>query len=148
MPGDTIILDSVEATHAYGAAWAQSCRAGDVIALHGTLGSGKTQLVKGLAAGLGFEGDVTSPTFTIIHEYLGGRLPVYHLDLYRLESVQDAYRIGLDDYLPGDGVTVVEWPERAAPLLPASTRHFTIEVASLNERTITDGRPVPSTPAS
>lgn len=133
---DSIILDSVEATHAYGAAWAQSCKAGDVIALHGVLGSGKTQLVKGLAEGLGFTGEVTSPTFTIIHEYTGGRLPLYHLDLYRLNGVEDAYRIGLDDYLPGDGVTILEWPERIAPLLPANTRHFTIEVASLNERQI------------
>lgn len=136
MSGDSIILDSVEATLAYGGAWAESCRAGDVIALYGTLGSGKTQLVKGLAAGLGFEGEVTSPTFTIIHEYRGGRLPIYHLDLYRLDNAQEAYRIGLDDYLPSDGVTVVEWPDRATPLLPPNTRHFTIEAASINERMI------------
>lgn len=133
---DSIILDSAEATQQYGKAWADTCRAGDVIALYGVLGSGKTQLVKGLAEGLGFEGDVTSPTFTILHEYFGGRLPLYHLDLYRLETVDDALRAGIDDYIPSDGVTVIEWPDRVVPILPANTRHFTIEVASLNERLI------------
>lgn len=138
---DSIILDSVEATHAYGRAWAEQCRPGDVIALHGVLGSGKTQLVKGLADGLGFEGEVTSPTFTIIHEYHGGRLPIYHLDLYRFESEADALRIGVEDYLPSEGVTVVEWPDRVASVLPPQTQHFTIEVVSLNERIIKLGRP-------
>jgi tRNA threonylcarbamoyladenosine biosynthesis protein TsaE len=133
---DTIILSSAEDTQAYGAAWAARCKEGDVIALQGVLGAGKTQLVKGLAQGLGFTGEVTSPTFTIIHEYTGGRLPLYHLDLYRFETEGEAQRAGMEDYLPSDGVTVVEWPERILGLLPPQTQFYTIEVVSLNERIV------------
>jgi tRNA threonylcarbamoyladenosine biosynthesis protein TsaE len=109
---------------------------GEILALHGVLGAGKTQLVKGLARGLGFMGEVTSPTFTLVHEYRGGRLPIYHIDLYRIESTAAALPLGIDDYLPSDGVTVIEWPERIADLLPPGTRHWELEVASLTERTI------------
>ncbi len=86
------ILSSVEAAQAFRKAGRPVSLGGEVFALHGVLGAGKTQLVKGLARGLGFEGDVTSPTFTIIHEYLGGRLPIYHIDLYRIQSEKDAMR--------------------------------------------------------
>lgn len=109
---------------------------GEIFALHGPLGAGKTQLVKGLARGLGFSGDVTSPTFTLVHEYFGGRLPVYHLDLYRLENSRAATAIGVEDYLPGDGVTLVEWPERIADLLPPETRHWELKVIGEYERAI------------
>lgn len=131
------ILNSPEVTREFGEAWAAGCQPGDILALHGELGAGKTQLVKGLAKGLGFRGEVTSPTFTLIHEYRGGRLPVYHLDLYRLETVQDALRLGVEEYLPtSDGVTVIEWPERIEELLPAETQHWEVQVASLTERMI------------
>ena len=100
------------------------------------LGAGKTQLVKGLARGLGYRGDVTSPTFALVHEYLGGRLPLYHLDLYRLADEKAALQIGVDDYLPSDGITVIEWPEKIAALLPPDTRRWRLEIASLTERTI------------
>ena len=109
------IFNSVEATQAFGESWAEGLKGGEVFALHGVLGAGKTQIVKGLARGLGYTGDVTSPTFTIVHEYRGGRLPVYHLDLYRLKGEADAIEIGLDEYLPSDGVTVIEWPDRITP---------------------------------
>lgn len=133
------ILENIEATLAYGTALAAEFHAGDVVALHGVLGSGKTQLVKGIAAGLEFTGDVTSPTFTILHEYTGGRVPLYHLDLYRLETPEEVRRAGLEDYLPSsDGVTLVEWPERAGALLPETTRHFRLEVVSLNERLVSE----------
>jgi tRNA threonylcarbamoyladenosine biosynthesis protein TsaE len=132
-----IILDSADATQAHGETWAPELVGGEVIALSGVIGSGKTQLVKGLARGLGYTGEVTSPTFTLVHEYKGGRLTLFHLDLYRLQSQYQAVSIGLEEYLPYPGaVTVIEWPEQIAGLLPRDTRHWRIEVASLTERTI------------
>ncbi len=131
-----IIFNSVEATQAFGESWATDLTGGEIFALHGVLGAGKTQLVKGLARGLGYKGDVTSPTFTIVHEYRGGRLPLYHLDLYRLKDENAGIDIGLEEYLPSDGVTVIEWPERLASILPPQTRHWELEVASLTERLI------------
>jgi tRNA threonylcarbamoyladenosine biosynthesis protein TsaE len=139
------ILSSIEATQTFGENLAQELRGGEVIALHGVLGAGKTQLVKGIARGLGFAGDVTSPTFTLIHEYRGGRLTLYHIDLYRIRSEREAVDMGLEEYLPGDGVTVIEWPDRIPSLLPAQTRHWELEVVSLTERVIHD---VSETPAA
>jgi tRNA threonylcarbamoyladenosine biosynthesis protein TsaE len=130
------ILNSVEASQAFGEGWAADLVGGEILALYGVLGSGKTQIVKGLARGLDYRGDVTSPTFTLVHEYRGGRLPIYHLDLYRIKDEREAVEAGLEEYLPGDGVTVVEWPERIASLLPPQTRHWELEVASLTERII------------
>ena len=139
------ILSSIEASQSFGESWATELVGGEIIALHGVLGAGKTQLVKGLARGLGFEGDVTSPTFTIIHEYRGGRLPLYHIDLYRIRSEKEAVDLGLEEYLPGDGVTVIEWPERIPSLLPPQTRHWELQVVSLTERVIRDISPTPAT---
>ena len=130
------ILNSVEAAQAFGESWAADLVGGEIFALHGVLGAGKTQLAKGLARGLGFRGDVTSPTFTIVHEYLGGRLPMYHIDLYRIQNEKEAIDIGLEEYLPSDGVTVIEWPERIASILPPQTQHWRLEVVSLTERVI------------
>ena len=131
------ILSSVEAAQAFGESWAADLVGGEIFALHGVLGAGKTQLAKGLARGLGFTGDVTSPTFTIVHEYRGGRLPVYHIDLYRIQSENDAIAIGLEEYLPArDGVTLIEWPDRIPDLLPPETRHWELEVVSLTERVV------------
>ena len=133
---DLTILKSVEAAQAFGEGWATGLVGGEIFALHGVLGAGKTQLAKGLARGLGYRGDVTSPTFTIVHEYLGGRLPMYHIDLYRIQGDKEAIDIGLEEYLPGDGVTVIEWPERISSLLPPQTQHWELEVVSLTERVI------------
>ena len=83
-----------------------------------TSAPGKTQFVKGLVAGLGSAAAVTSPTFTLLHEYTGGRLPVYHFDFYRLEIATQALALGLDDYFFGDGVSVVEWADRFRDLIP------------------------------
>jgi tRNA threonylcarbamoyladenosine biosynthesis protein TsaE len=130
------ILNSVEAAQAFGESWAQKLVGGEIFALHGVLGAGKTQLAKGLARGLGFSGDVTSPTFTIVHEYRGGRLPMYHIDLYRIAGEKEAIDIGLEEYLPGNGVTLIEWPDRIESLLPPETRHWELEVVSLTERVI------------
>ena len=87
-----------------------------VLALHGELGSGKTCFVQGLAAALGLHARVTSPTFTLVHEH-GGPRPLVHIDLYRIRDADDALQLGLEDYLAGEGVCAVEWPERAASLL-------------------------------
>ena len=127
---------SVDETLAVGERLARELQRGAVLALHGDLGAGKTALVKGLARGLGCRAEVTSPTFTLIHEYRGGRLPLYHVDLYRLETPAQALAIGLEEYLPGDGVTVIEWPERVRDLLPAQTWHIFLKVVDETTRTI------------
>jgi tRNA threonylcarbamoyladenosine biosynthesis protein TsaE len=130
------ILNSVEAAQAFGESWAAHLVGGEIFALYGVLGAGKTQLAKGLARGLGYRGDVTSPTFTIVHEYLGGRLPMYHIDLYRIPGEKEAIDIGLEEYLPSDGVTFIEWPERIASILPPETQFWELEVVSLTERVV------------
>jgi tRNA threonylcarbamoyladenosine biosynthesis protein TsaE len=99
-------------TRAIAAALAPRLGAGDVLLLQGDLGSGKTAFVRGLASGLGVDpGEVTSPTFTLVHEYRGGRLPIVHVDLYRLTGI-DLDEIGLDEVLAGSGVVAIEWAER------------------------------------
>jgi len=103
---------------------------GDIILLVGELGAGKTTLTKGIAEGLGVAGYVNSPTFTLVNEYQG-RLPMYHLDCYRLESGQEALDFGLEEYLYGEGLTVIEWPERIAEVLPAE--NLTMKLSPLSE---------------
>jgi tRNA threonylcarbamoyladenosine biosynthesis protein TsaE len=132
----TIISRSAEETFRAGEAAAARVRAGDVLALVGDLGAGKTQWVKGLAAGLGSEAAVTSPTFTLIHEYGGGRLPLYHADCYRLERPEELLGIGLDDYLDGRGVLVLEWADKFAELLPASARWVRFSIGEGDVREI------------
>src|SRR6266567_4048197 len=131
------IFNSVEATQALGETWAAECKGGEILALHGVLGTGKTQLVKGLARGLGYTGDVTSPTFTIVHEYRGGRLPVYHFDLFRVENPQALARLGLDDYFFGDGISVIEWADRFREFVPEQARWIFFEIKSETQRAIT-----------
>ena len=112
---------------------------GEVVALRGGLGAGKTAFVKGLAAGLGIEQEVVSPTFTIMNEYRGA-VPIYHFDLYRLSGPDDLFDVGLDEHIGGDGITAVEWSE----LLGELCRSFyvvSIEVVSQNERKITILKP-------
>lgn len=125
---------SVDKTLAAGERLAAELGTGTVLALHGELGAGKTALVKGIARGLGVAQEVTSPTFTLVHEYRGGRVPLYHVDLYRLESVAQALAIGIEDYLAPDGVTVIEWAEKIAALLPSTTRHVHLEIVDDNTR--------------
>jgi tRNA threonylcarbamoyladenosine biosynthesis protein TsaE len=108
---------SAEATEAIGARVAERLRPGDVVVVSGDVGVGKTTLIRGACRALGIEGPVTSPTFTIGRRYDGGRLPVSHLDLYRLASLGDEDPALLDDYLGPDGVAFVEWPAVAEPRL-------------------------------
>ncbi len=133
---DTIISRSPEQTFELGRDYAAQLRAGDVLALDGDLGAGKTQFIKGVAAGLGHDGAVTSPTFTLVHEYTGGRLPLFHFDFYRLESGDEALRIGLDDYLGANGVLAIEWAGKFPEVLPAATRWLRFRAGDGDERTI------------
>ncbi len=107
-----------EATMALGEKLGRLLKGGEVISLSGDLGAGKTHFAKGVARGLEITGTVTSPTFTLINEY-SGRLPLYHVDAYRLAGIEEAYDLGLEEYIYGEGVTLVEWPDRLAGLLPA-----------------------------
>ncbi len=109
-------------TEALGETWGRAAARGWVIALTGDLGAGKTQFVKGLARGLGSAARVHSPTFTLVNEYLDGRLPLYHLDLYRLETPEQIAGAGLDEFLHPDGVTVIEWAERWPEIRRAEAR--------------------------
>ena len=109
----TIITHSPEETEALGASLAQELEPGAVLAFTGDLGAGKTAFVRGLARGLGCPGRVTSPTFTIVNEYEGGRLPLFHFDMYRLGSADELFDIGWEDYLARGGVCAVEWSEHA-----------------------------------
>jgi len=133
----TFISNSGADTEAFGRRFAGELRAGSVLALQGALGTGKTQFVKGLVAGLRSSAPVTSPTFTIIHEYPGGRLPVYHFDFFRIETRQSAMRLGLDDYFFGDGVSVVEWADKFPALIPNDARWISFQTKSENQRAIT-----------
>jgi len=133
----TIISRSAGETREAGCAEGARVRPGDVLALVGDLGAGKTEWVKGLAAGLGSQAAVTSPTFTLIQEYAGGRLPLYHLDCYRLESAAELVAIGLDDYLDGRGVLAIEWADKFPELIPASARWVRFRIGEGDERTIT-----------
>jgi tRNA threonylcarbamoyladenosine biosynthesis protein TsaE len=134
----TITSHSPAETFAMGQKLAATLRAGDVLALDGDLGAGKTQFIKGIVAGLGHAGDVTSPTFTLIHEYTGGRLPLFHFDFYRLETDDDALRIGLDDYLAAGGIVAIEWAGKFPALLPKVTRLFKFCVGGGDTREISE----------
>ena len=116
LPAET---SAPEETEALGAALAEALAPGDVVALYGDLGSGKTHLVKGACAALGVPPEhVSSPTFAIVHEYAGGRVPLYHIDAYRIERLDAFYELGYEDYFYGGGLCFVEWPERVEALLP------------------------------
>jgi len=150
----TSISHSPAETAALGESWGRAARSGLVIGLSGDLGAGKTQFVKGLARGLGIAARVHSPTFTLANIYPGGRLTLFHLDLYRLDTPEQFAAAGLEEYLRPAGVTVIEWAEKwfgpvqspkskvQSPQTPASGypepfRRVLFEVLSENERRIT-----------
>lgn len=116
-------------THALAADLLRDLPARAVLALHGDLGSGKTCFVQGLAAALGVESPVTSPTFTIVNEYRG-RLPLFHIDLYRLGGPEEALAFGIEEYFEGAGITAIEWAERAGDVLPDDALHIDFTVLS------------------
>ena len=132
----TFISNSATETEAIGRRFAKDTDAGSILALKGELGSGKTQFTKGLVAGLGSNAAVTSPTFTIVHEYPDGRLPVYHFDFFRLEDRTSLARLGLDDYFFADGISVIEWADRFPEFIPEQARWISFEIKSENTRAI------------
>ena len=127
---------SAAETEGAGARLAEKIKVGDVLALVGDLGAGKTQFVKGLARGLGSNEAVTSPTFTLLHEYRGGRLPIYHFDFYRVENLTALWAIGFDETVFGDGVSVIEWADRFGDAIPSQARWIRFEIVSENQRRI------------
>ncbi len=108
-------------------ALAKKLKPSDVICLRGDLGVGKTAFVQGLVKGLGVTEPISSPTFTIVNCYTGGKMPIYHFDVYRIEDSDEMYEIGFDEYVYGDGVTVIEWPDNIADILPDNAYNITIE---------------------
>ena len=130
------ITNSPEETEALGERLAQTLTPGTVLAYRGDLGAGKTAFTRGLARGLGYKEPVTSPTYTIVNEYLGGRLPLFHFDMYRLSSEEDLWDIGWEDYLERGGVCAVEWSENVAAALTGAML-VSIEKAGENTRKIT-----------
>lgn len=133
----TFISNSAQETEFFGRQLAGSVKPGDVLALTGGLGSGKTEFVKGLTTALGATTPATSPTFTLLHEYSGCRLPIYHFDFFRVEDRHSAERLGLDDYFFGDGVSVIEWADRFPDLIPENACWISFETKSETQRAIT-----------
>ena len=130
------ITNSPAETEAVGAALGAIIPAGTVLAYRGDLGAGKTAFTRGLARGLGYTEPVTSPTYTIVNEYLGGRLPLFHFDMYRLRSSDDLWDIGWEDYLDRNGVCAVEWSENVEDALENAVS-VTIEKTGEESRRIT-----------
>ena len=130
------ITNSPAETEAVGAALAAVLRPGTVIAYRGDLGAGKTAFTRGLARGLGYGEPVTSPTYTIVNEYLGGRLPLFHFDMYRLRSSDDLWDIGWEDYLDRGGICAVEWSENVDDAMENAV-YVTIEKLGEDSRRIT-----------
>ena len=131
------LCDSVEETYRLAARLAVDLREGDILCLEGPLGAGKTHFVKGLAAALGIDpATVHSPTFTLIHEYTSGKLPLYHFDFYRIKDWHEALDIGAEEYFYGDGISCIEWPDRITRILPESALWLHIEPVSALSRKI------------
>lgn len=106
---------------------------GDVLLMYGDLGAGKSEMTRGIAEGLGVTETVTSPSFTVLNVYESGTIPLYHFDWYRLESAEEIYELGMDEYLGGDGIAVVEWPTQCPDAIPEN--HLKIEIAPVDEDT-------------
>ena len=127
------ITFSAEETRAFAARTAETLTPGSVLVLRGKMGAGKSEFSRGIARGLGVTGPVPSPSFTILNAYDEGRLPLYHFDWYRVEDPEELYEIGAPEYLTGDGVTLVEWAERAEEMLPG--KRTEIYIQALDETT-------------
>ena len=134
-----IISHSPEETRALGEKLAARLAPGDVVILEGELGAGKSELARGIAKGLGVTETVTSPSFTILNVYESGRCPLYHFDWYRLESAEELYELGMEEYLGGDGIAVVEWAEKCPEALPEKTIRIRLEATGEEERRIEIG---------
>ena len=131
-----MITNSAAETRVLGENLASRLKAGDVVILEGELGAGKSELARGIAKGLGVTETVTSPSFTILNVYESGRCPLYHFDWYRLESEDELYELGMDEYLGGDGIALVEWPDRCPDAVPAECFRIRITAEGENTRRI------------
>ena len=131
-----MIFKSEEETLAWAEEFGKSLKAGDMVALYGNLGAGKTVMSRGICKGLGFEGAVCSPTYTILHEYPNDP-PLYHFDLYRLEPGAELYEVGFDHEYLSRGITLIEWPERLDGQTYDVTYKINIEIVSENVREVT-----------
>ncbi len=135
-----IISRSPDETISIGKKIGKKLKAGDIVCLEGDLGAGKTHFVKGIAEALEINPqEVLSPTYTLIHEY-EGTLPLYHFDCYRMESPREALEIGAEEYFYGEGICVIEWPERIASLIPPEALWITIEIADRETRKFVIGK--------
>ncbi|MGN0779456.1 MAG: tRNA (adenosine(37)-N6)-threonylcarbamoyltransferase complex ATPase subunit type 1 TsaE [Aristaeellaceae bacterium] len=132
-----MITHSPGETRALGQRLARQLQAGDVLLLMGNLGAGKSELTRGIAQGLGITDTVASPSFTILNVYEDGRVPLYHFDWYRLQSAEELYELGMDEYLGGDGVAVVEWPSQCPEAIPEDYLEVAIDPVSETERRLT-----------
>ena len=121
-----IISNSEKDTFELGFSLAQKAVPGDIFCLEGDLGAGKTVFAKGFGKGLGISEPISSPTFTILHEYSDGRLPLYHFDAYRIDDPAELYEIGYDEYFFGNGVCLIEWPSKIAELIPKNAAVISI----------------------
>ena len=133
-----IRLDGEAATKEYGYRLAEEAVPGQVIALIGDLGAGKTTLTKYIAEGLGVTEHVQSPTFTIVREYHSGRMPLYHFDVYRIDDPDEMFEIGYEEYFYGDGLCVVEWADKIEELLPEGTRIIPLSYGGAEEERIVE----------
>lgn len=131
-----LILKNEDETRVFGLELGASLRKGDIVALIGDLGTGKTALTKYIAEGLGIRETITSPTFTIVQEYRQGRLPLYHFDVYRIGDPEEMYELGYEEYFYGDGVCVIEWADLIEELLPEYTKVIRIEYGKNQEERI------------
>ena len=122
-----IKIKNEKETENFGRRLGESLSAGEVVAMVGDLGTGKTTLTGYIARGLGIKETVSSPTFTIIKEYNSGRLPLYHFDVYRIGDPEELFNIGADEYFDGDGVCVVEWADLVSEELPENSKYIFIE---------------------
>ena len=129
----TFISTSPETTEKIAYQFAENLKGGEIIAFRGDLGAGKTCFTRGLASGLGFKGQVNSPTFALINEYLGGRLNIYHFDMYRISSWDELYSSGFFEYIEKGGITVVEWSENIDGALGENTIY--VEITPIDETT-------------
>ena len=154
----TVTIENEEATRRFGMELAENSAPGDVIALIGDLGTGKTALTRYIAEGLGITGRISSPTFTIVKEYHNGRIPLYHFDVYRLagdndilsgqdiqgeegdaireRAIDELYNIGADEYFEGNGLTVIEWADLIMEALPENTKYIFIEYGDEEDQRI------------
>ena len=130
------VTNSAAETRNLGEQLAKRLQPGDVVLLRGELGAGKSELTRGIARGIGVTETVTSPSFTILNVYESGRCPLYHFDWYRLESAEELYELGMDEYLGGDGIAVVEWAERCPEAVPEKVIRISLEVTGEEQRRI------------